>query len=93
MTFISERLRVENAGPIGPAGPMGRDGHEVRPGPRGERGEQGPAGLAVAAWEPRPDRFDVTPVYASGEHGLPLNLTSLFEAYNSATEAGEDAEG
>jgi hypothetical protein len=49
--------------------------------------------LAVAAWEPRPDRFDVTPVYASGEHGLPLNLTSLFEAYNSATEAGEDAEG
>jgi hypothetical protein len=48
LTFISERLRVENVGPIGPAGPMGRDGHDGRPGPRGERGERGETGSAGA---------------------------------------------
>ena len=38
LSFVSERLRVENKGPPGVAGPMGRDGRE---GARGERGERG----------------------------------------------------
>jgi len=40
-------------------------------------------------WEPRPDRFELVPVYADGSRGVPANLRSLFEAYDAATE-GED---
>ena len=95
LTFISERLRVENAGPIGPQGPMGRDGHDGGPRPRGERGgqgERGPAAVAITAWEPRPDRFELVPVYADGSRGVPASLRSLFEHYNSATEAEDEAD-
>lgn len=53
-TLVSERLRVENAGPIGPAGPMGRDG---RDGPRGEvglRDERGERGLPAPSQADQP---------------------------------------
>jgi hypothetical protein len=94
LAFISERLRVENQGPPGGAGPMGRDGHEGRPGARGERGErgaQGPPAPAIIAWEPDRARFMLTPVFSSGERGVPAHLRSLFEAYDQS--AAEDDEG
>jgi hypothetical protein len=69
---------------------MGRHGHEGRPGARGERGERGERGLpapSIVALEPRPDRFELIPVYADGSRDVPANLRSLFEAYDkSATE-------
>ena len=80
LTFISERLRIENAGPIGPVGPMGRDGCEGRPGARGERGERGETGSAapmIVGWRIDSDRYLVTPQYSDGGSGPPLNLSAF----------------
>jgi len=48
--------------------------------------------VAITAWEPRPDRFELVPVYADGSRGVPASLRSLFEHYNSATEAEDEAD-
>jgi hypothetical protein len=80
LTFISERLRIENAGPIGPVGPMGRDGCEGRPGARGERGERGETGSAapmIVGWRIDSDRHLVTPQCSDGGSGPPLNLSAF----------------
>jgi hypothetical protein len=34
---------------------------------------------------PRPERFEIVPRFSNGESGPPLNLLSLFQAYNNAT--------
>jgi hypothetical protein len=82
LTFVSERLRVENAGPIGPTGPMGRDGHDGRPGPRGEkgeRGERGDPGAMIVGWRVDSDHHLCTPQYSDGNSGAPLNLSAFVD--------------
>ena len=80
MSFVSERLRVENKGPVGPRGTMGRDGREGRPGARGERGERGETGSAapmIVGWRIDSERYLVTPQYSDGSSGPPLNLSAF----------------
>jgi hypothetical protein len=89
LTFISERLRLENRGPIGPPGPMGRDGVEGRPGARGERDERGETGSAapmIVGWRIDSDRHLCTPQYSDGSSGAPLNLSSFVEDEPEADE-------
>ena len=92
LDFITERLKVENRGPPGLKGERGRDGP---PGPRGERGARGETGLAaprISAWEARPERFEIVPVFITGERGPPINLLSIFQAFHNATQWIEDAD-
>jgi hypothetical protein len=89
---ILERLQISREGKRGERGPCGADG---APGPRGERGPRGESGLPaprISAWEPKPERFEVIPVFSTGERGPPINLLSLFQSYHSATEWLEDAD-
>jgi hypothetical protein len=89
LTFISERLRVENTGPIGPQGRMGRDGHDGRPGPRGERGERGEpgsAGAMIVGWRVDGDRHLCTPIYSDNSAGAPLNLSAFVSDEPEADE-------
>jgi hypothetical protein len=95
LTFISERLRIENAGPVGPQGPMGRDGHEGRPGARGERGERGEPGKAapaITAWTLDTDNFTAVPILSNGELGATLRLRPLYEAFPDALNDADAAE-
>jgi hypothetical protein len=57
--------------------------------PAGPRGEPSPT---IAAWEPRPERFEIVPRFSTGESGPPLNLLSLFQACNNSTSWIEDAD-
>jgi len=89
--FVAERLKIERRGPPGHQGARGVDGREGLRGERGERGPQGPAGLAVAAWEPLVDHFQIVPTYASGERGVPIPLRPFFDHYHqSVTESDEE---
>jgi hypothetical protein len=46
----------------------------------------------IVGWETTPERYWLTPVYSTGEKGVPANLRSLFEAYDqSVTEADDEA--
>jgi hypothetical protein len=90
MKMIQENARTLSRGEQGLPGPRGI------PGPPGEGrvGPQGPKGsdaAMIVGWEPTPERYWLTPVYSTGEKGVPANLTSLFEAYNAATEAEDEA--
>jgi hypothetical protein len=88
----AHRLQIDRKGDRGERGPQGLDG---APGPRGERGPRGESGLAaprISAWEAHPERFEITPVFSTGERGAPINLLSLFQAYHSAVEWVEDAD-
>jgi hypothetical protein len=84
VSFVSERLRIDKRGPPGHQGARGADGREGARGERGERGPQGPAGLAVAAWEPLIDHFQIIPTYASGERGVPIPLRPFFDHYHQS---------
>jgi hypothetical protein len=93
LDFVSERLRLENRGPIGPKGERGRDGRDGPDGVRGEKGDEGPKGKPapiVVGWETRPDAFEVVPIYSDGERGLPIHLLSLFQAFHDMTSWVED---
>jgi hypothetical protein len=86
----ANRLQVDRKGDRGERGPQGLDG---APGPRGERGPRGEQGLAaprIAAWEPRPERFEVVPRFANGDTGPPINLLSLFQSYDMAVDQRDD---
>jgi hypothetical protein len=92
LTFISERLRVENAGPIGPQGPMGRDGYEGRPGARGERGADGRPGAPgprIIGWTTDDAEFVAVPLGSDGRKGAPLRLLGMFQEFAAQTEASE----
>ena len=91
LSFVSERLRIDRRGPPGLRGERGRDGPPGK-GERGAQGERGAPAPALAAWEPHPERFTITPVYSTGERGPPINLLSLFEAYHGAAGELEDAD-
>jgi hypothetical protein len=60
------------------------------PGVRGERGERGMPAPMIAAWEPCPERFEIIPVFSTGERGPPIALLSLFQTYDSATSELDD---
>lgn len=80
LSFVSERLKVENKGPVGPRGMMGRDGRDGprgEPGIRGERGETGSAAPMIVGWRIDSDRYLVTPQYSDGSSGPPLNLSAF----------------
>jgi hypothetical protein len=47
---------------------------------------------AIAAWEVRPERFEVVPRYSNGEAGPPIALLALFQAFHDATSWLEDAD-
>lgn len=81
LTFISERLRLENKGAAGERGPMGRDGHDGARGQRGERGERGPAGPRITNFEADDEQFSVTLHTSDGRSGPTMRLRSLFERF------------
>ena len=62
--FIVERLKIDRRGPPGVKGERGRDGRDGPVGPPGQQGPTGSPAPAIAAWEPRPERFETVPVYA-----------------------------
>jgi hypothetical protein len=67
-------------------------GHPVGAGSQGPAGPRGEPAPTIAAWEPRPERFEIVPRFSNGESGRPLNLLSLFQAYNNATSWIEDGD-
>jgi hypothetical protein len=67
-------------------------GHPVSAGSQGPAGPRGEPAPTIAAWEPRPERFEIVPRFSNSESGPPLNLLSLFQAYNNATSRIEDAD-
>jgi hypothetical protein len=88
--FVQERLQLERRGAPGVAGPRGADGPPGMRGERGPRGEAGTPAPVVSAWEPHAERFTITPIYSTGERGPPINMLSLFQAYDSAVSDIED---
>ena len=90
MRAIQENARTVSRGEAGVAGPRGIPGSQGPTGPRGEMGERGVPAVAIAGWEPRPERFEVVPVFSTGERGPPIALLSLFQAYDSAVSDIED---
>jgi hypothetical protein len=91
LTFISERLRLENKGPAGERGPMGRDGHDGARGPRGERGAMGPAGPRPVSFDTDAEAFAVTGLMSDGRRAPTMHLRALFEAYHAQTEGEAEA--
>lgn len=91
LIFISERLRVENAGPIGPQGLMGRDGRDGPPGLKGERGAKGDQGPRPVAFAVNDAEYSVTLIMSDGGPGPTLHLRSLFETFNDAINDADDA--
>jgi hypothetical protein len=96
LKLILENLRITQRGERGidvdrgPPGRDGRDGLQGAIGPRGERGEQGPPAPRLSAWEAHPERFEVVPVFSTGERGPAISLLALFQAYDSAVQELED---
>jgi hypothetical protein len=93
LKLIVEHARASQRGEIGAQGLRGAPGRDGPPGPRGERGAKGERGKAapvVVAWMPRAERFEVAPVYESGQQGPPIALLSLFQAYDAAVSELED---
>jgi hypothetical protein len=92
MRSIQEAARVASRGEEGREGPRGIPGAQGPAGPRGKAGERGAAAAMIVGWETTPERYWLTPVYSTGEKGVPANLRSLFEAYDqSVTEADDEA--
>jgi hypothetical protein len=87
---IQEGQRIESRGEQGVAGPRGVPGSQGPIGPAGPPGPRGDAAAMIVAWEPTPERYILTPVYATGERGVPANLTGLFEAYHAATAPDDE---
>lgn len=95
LLLIQESLRVSTRGESGRDGARGvpgRDGQQGPIGPRGERGEKGLPAPRVAAWEPDPDKFTITPVYTNGSKGPPIVLLGLFPAFDAALQDRDDDE-
>jgi len=93
VSFIVERLRVENKGPPGLKGDRGRDG---RDGPRGEtglhgeRGEPGRPAPRITGWDVNETEFIATPVMSDGSAGAALVLMGLFASYDRSVNGLDD---
>lgn len=95
LSFVSERLRIENKGPQGLPGPMGRDGHDGRPGERGPKGADGRPGAPgprPVSWDIDAEQFAVTPLMSDGRRGPTLHLRALFEEFNAQINDADAAE-
>jgi hypothetical protein len=95
LKLIQESLRISTRGESGRDGARGVPGRDGRdgvgaPGPRGERGERGLPAPRISAWEAHPERFEVVPVFSTGERGPAIALLGLFQAYDSAVQELED---
>jgi hypothetical protein len=95
LKLIQESLRISTRGESGRDGARGVPGRDGRDGvgiagPRGERGERGLPAPRISAWEARPERFEVVPVFSAGERGPAIALLSLFQAYDAAVTDIED---
>jgi hypothetical protein len=90
MKMIQENARTLSRGEQGVSGPRGVPGAQGPIGPAGPQGQKGEGASMIVAWEPTPERYWLTPVYSTGDKGVPANLTSLFEQYNRATEADDE---
>jgi hypothetical protein len=88
LAFVVDRLRVENRGPPGERGPMGRDGRDGERGPPGPRGNRGQKS-EICAWRIDVANYRAVPIFQDDTEGAALNLSALFEAYNTAVE-GDD---
>jgi hypothetical protein len=96
LRLILENLRVTQRGERGidgDRGPPGRDGRdgEGRIGPRGERGEQGKAAPTIVAWALDDAAFSATPILGDGGTAATLRLRGMFESFNDAINAEDDA--
>jgi hypothetical protein len=92
MRSIQEASRIASRGERGEQGVRGipgPPGSEGKVGPKGPRGETGPA-AKVAAWEPDPAAFSLTPIYLDGKRGVSANLRPFFEHYDQSTRGDED---
>ena len=95
LKLVQESLRISTRGESGRDGARGVPGRDGRDGvglagPRGERGERGLPAPRISAWEAHPERFEVVPVFSTGERGPPIALLSLFQAYDAAVQELED---
>jgi hypothetical protein len=93
LRLVQESLRISTRGESGRDGARGvpgRDGQQGPIGPRGERGERGLPAPRISAWEAHPERFEVVPVFSTGERGPPIALLALFQAYDAAVSDLED---
>jgi hypothetical protein len=90
VSFVCERLKIERRGPPGHQGARGVDGPAGPRGEKGEPGEQGSPAVALAAWEPRVEQFQLVPAFADGTRGPPISLRPFFEAYDAATNGSDD---
>jgi hypothetical protein len=95
LKLIQESLRISTRGESGRDGARGVPGRDGRDGvgiagPRGERGERGLPAPRISAWEAHPERFEIVPVFSTGERGPAIALLGLFQAYDSAVQELED---
>lgn len=96
LKLIQESLRISTRGEPGRDGARGvpgRDGQSVI-GPRGERGEAGPEGRPaprITAWVVHANTFEVQPLLSNGTRGAILPLRPLFETFNEAILALDEA--
>jgi hypothetical protein len=95
LRLVQESLRISTRGESGRDGARGVPGRDGRDGvgiagPRGERGERGLPAPRISAWEAHPERFEVVPVFSTGERGPPIALLALFQAYDAAVSDLED---
>jgi hypothetical protein len=90
LKLIQESMRIANRGESGRDGARGVPGRDGPRGERGPKGERGAKAPVIVAFLPRPERFEVVPVYESGQQGPPIALLSLFQAYDAAVSEIED---
>ena len=92
LRLIQESLRISTRGESGRDGARGvpgRDGVQGPVGAKGERGPRGQPGDRIVSWRLEPEEYRVFPITETGKELPALNLYSLFEAFNRATEATE----
>jgi hypothetical protein len=95
LKLVQESLRISTRGESGRDGMRGVPGRDGRDGvgiagPRGERGERGLPAPRISAWEAHPERFEIVPVFSTGERGPAIALLGLFQAYDSAVQELDD---
>jgi hypothetical protein len=91
ISFVTERLRIDRAGPPGEKGDRGRDGRDGAqglPGPRGLPGERGDRGssMQIIDWKIDRDTYSAIGIFGDGSETAPLELRPLFEQYLSEVE-------
>jgi hypothetical protein len=79
-----KRMTENQRGPIGPRGERGIRGLAGRQGPKGKAGSDAKA-PRLRAWFLEPAKFRITPVFADGKHGAPLDIRPFFVEFQKQT--------